>query len=164
MCVFLSLQHLSTGSVVTRAFLLPRVELFSVISCGRSDYVLHWTMCVHLYLELPPLLSLTFDRDVSALFLPIPPALSLTNIMTLILLLYGGDGEIQDPAVGGLLEGEPAVKQVRVEVHAPAVQLLGLALLVLQGLGVESVPLQLLVCVIVSAAAQRHFVLLQGIL
>lgn len=46
--------------------------------------------------------------------------------------------------------------------HAPAVP--GLALLYLQGLGVEAVPLQLLVGVIVGAAAQGHFLLLLGIL
>ncbi len=123
-------------------------------------------MCACLCLELSPLLFLTFDRDVSeqALFLPAPPALSLAHVMTFILQLYGGDGEVQDPAVGGLLGGELAFKGVRVEVHAPAVQLLGLALLVLQGLGVEAVPLQLLVGVVVSAAAKGHLLLLQGIL
>lgn len=80
--------------------------------------------------------------------------------MTLVLQLYGGDGEVQDPAVGGLLEGELAVKTVCVEVHAPAV----LLLLVLQGPRVKAVPLQLLVSVIISAAAQGHSLLLQGIL
>lgn len=112
------------------------------------------------------LLALTFNRDVSeqALLLSAASALSLTYIMTLIRQLYGGDGEVQDPAVGGLLEGELTVKAVCVEVHAPTVQLLGLALLVLQGLGVEAIPLQLLIGVIVSAAAEGHFLLLQGIL
>lgn len=115
--------------------------------------------------ELSPLLVLTSDRDVSvqALFLPAPSALSLTHIMTLIRQLYGRDGEVQDPAVGGLLERELAVKNVGVEVHTTAVQLLGLALVVLQGLRVETVPLQLLVRVIVSTAAQGHSLLLQGI-
>lgn len=84
--------------------------------------------------------------------------------MTLVLQLYGRDGVVQDPAVGGLLKGELSVKTVGVEVHAPAVRLLGLALLVLQGLGVKAVPLQLLVGVIVSAAVQGHLLLLQGIL
>ena len=117
-------------------------------------------------LELSSLLSLTFHRDVSeqALFLPAPPALSLAHIMPLILQLHGGDGEVQDPAVGRLLEGELAVEGVGVEVHAPAVQLLGLALFALQGLGVEAVPLQLLVGVVVGAAAEGHFVLLQEVL
>lgn len=62
------------------------------------------------------------------------------------------------------MEGEFGVKRVGVEVHAPAVQLLGLALCALQGLGVEAVPLQLLVGVIVGSAGQRHSLLLQGIL
>lgn len=112
------------------------------------------------------LLALTFNRDVSeqALFLSAASALSLTYIMTLILQLNGGDSEVQDPAVGRLLEGELTVKGFRVEVHAPTVQLLRLALLVLQGLGVEAIPLQLLIGVIVSTAAQGHFLLLQGIL
>lgn len=122
--------------------------------CG---YVCGWSF--HLFL------CLTFDRDVpeQALFLPIAPALSLTYIMTLILQLYGSDGEVQDPAVGGFLEGEIGIECVSVEVHTPAVQLLGLALLILQGLGVKAVPLQPLVGVIVSTAAQGHFLLLQGI-
>lgn len=117
-------------------------------------------------LQHPSLLSLTSDRDVSdqALFFAAPPALNLTHIMTLVLQLYGGDGVVQDPAVGGLLKGELSIKAVGVEVHAPAVRLLGLALLVLQGLGVKAVPLQLLVGVIVSAAVQGHLLLLQGIL
>lgn len=83
--------------------------------------------------------------------------------MTLILQLYGSEGEVQDPAVGGFLEGEIGLECVGVEVYAPAVQLLGLALLVLQGLGVKTIPLQLLVGVIVSTAAQGHFLLFQGI-
>lgn len=122
-------------------------------------------MCARLCLELSSLLSLTFDRDVfeQALFRLTLPALSLTSIMTLILQLYGRDGEVQDPAVGGLLEGELAIKDDSIKVNAPAVQPLGLALLVLQGLGVEAVPLQLLVGVIVGAAAQGHFLLLQRI-
>lgn len=71
-------------------------------------------MCVCLCLGRSHILSLTFDRDVSeqALFLPAAPALSLAHIMTLILQLDGGDGEVQDPAVGGLLEGELAIKRV----------------------------------------------------
>lgn len=82
--------------------------------------------------------------------------------MTLVVQLYGGDGEIQDPAVGWLLEGELAVKWDCVEMHAPAVQLL--SLLVLQGVLVQAIPLQLLIGVVVSAAAQGHLLLLQGTL
>lgn len=79
------------------------------------------------------ILSPTFDSDVSeqALFIPAAPALGLTYIMPLILELYGGDGDVQDPAVGGFQEGELGVKCVGIEVHAPAVQLPGLALVVL---------------------------------
>lgn len=112
------------------------------------------------------ILSLTFHRDVSeqALFLPAASALSLTHIMTFVLQPYGGEGEVQHPAVGQVLEGEPAGEGACVSVHAPAVQLLVLALLVLQGLGVKAVPLQLLVGVIVGAAAQGHFLLLQRVI
>lgn len=84
--------------------------------------------------------------------------------MALVMQLYGGDGEIQDPAVGCLLEGQLAVERDGVEVHAPAVWLLTLSLLVLQGVEVQAVPLQLLIGVIVGTAAQGHLLLLQGIL
>ena len=108
---------------------------------------------------------LTFDSDVSkqALFLLSVSALSLAHIKSLILQPYGFNVEVQDPVVGALLEGGLALKRCRVEVRAPAVQLLALTLLIQQGLGVEAVPLQLIVEAIVSFAAQRHFLLLQGI-
>ena len=111
------------------------------------------------------LLALTFDRDVSeqTLFLPAAPALSLAHIVTFVLQPDGADGEVQDPAVGGLLERELAVEGGRVLVHVLAVQLPGLAVLVLQGPRVEAVPLQLLVGVVVSAAAEGHSLLLQGV-
>lgn len=120
---------------------------------------------VCLCLELSSHLSLTFDGHISeqALSLPVAPAQGLAHIITPVMQLYRRDGEVQDPAVGVLLEGELAVKCVAIELHAPAVRLLGLALLVLQGSGVEAIPLQLLVGVIVSSAVQGHFLLLQGI-
>lgn len=112
------------------------------------------------------LLALTFDGDVSdqALFLPVAPALRLAHIITLVVQLDGVNGEVQHPAVGGVLEGELAFKRRRVAVQVLAVQLLSAALLVMQGLRVEAVPPQLLVCVIISAAAHRHLLLLLWIL
>lgn len=91
-------------------------------------------------------------------------ALSPAHVVTLVPQLYGGDGEVQDPAVGRILEGELSVKPVSIEVDTSAVQLSGLALLVLQALRIQAVPLQLLVGIIVCAADERHCLLLQGIL
>lgn len=113
------------------------------------------TGCQH-----PP--CLTFDGDVSGqtLLLPAAPPLSLAHVIPLVPQLYGEHGEVQDPAVGRLLEGELAVQGDGVLVHAPAVQLPRPALLVRQGPRVEAVPPQTLVRVVVSSAAQGHLLLL----
>lgn len=110
--------------------------------------------------QRPP--CLTFDGDVSeeTLLLPAASSLSLAHVMALILQLYGEHGEVQDPAVGPLLEGELAVQGDGVLVHAPAVQLSGPALLARQGPRVQPVPPQTLVGVVVSLAAQGHLLLL----
>lgn len=80
--------------------------------------------------------------------------------MPLVLQPYGEHGEVQDPAVGRLLEGELAVQGQGVLVHAPAVQLPGSGLLIRQGPWVQAVPPQTLVRVVVSSAAQGHLLLL----
>lgn len=112
------------------------------------------------------LFLLTFDGDVSkqALFLLAASSLSFAHVVSLVLQPYGLHGEVQDPAVGVRLEGRLGQQGLSVVVHAATVQPLGLALLVLQSLGVKAKPLQLVVGVVVGAAGQRHFVLLQGIL
>lgn len=106
---------------------------------------------------------LTFDRDVSGqtLLLPAAPALSRAHVVPLVLQPHGLGGEVRHPAVGVLLEEELALEGFGVQVNAAAVQLLRLGSLVLQGLLVEAVPLQLVVGVVVGAAAQGHSVLLQ---
>lgn len=122
--------------------------------------------CVYLCQGLSsPLFSLTSDKDVSeqTVFLPAASAPSPAHVMPLILQLRGFDGKIQHPAVGLLLKGRLALEQFGVKVHVPTVQLLRLVLLVLQSLQVQEIPLQLIVGVVVSGAAQRHLLLLQGI-
>lgn len=144
--------------------LLQRTELSSIINYGWSDYICGM-LCVSLSGAFIPLFFLTSDKDVSeqTMFLPAASAPSPADVMPLILQLCGFDGKIQRPAVGLLLKGGLALEQFGVKVHAPAVQLLGLVLLVLQSLQVQEVPLQLIVGVVVSCAAQRHTLLLQGI-
>lgn len=134
---------------------VPSAQLCPVIICN-------WSERFYSFLGLSCYL-LTFDRDVSGqtLLLPGAPALSRAHVVPLVLQPYGLGGEVGDPAVGGSLEKQLALKGFGVEVHAAAVQLLRLGALVLQGLGVETVPLQLVVGVVVSAAAQGHLLLLQ---
>lgn len=105
-------------------------------------------------------MSFTFDWDVLAVavFIPTAPVLHLTHVVSLVLQLDAGNGELQDPFVAGGLEGQFPTQKLGVLVQTVAFQLWR------NGLRVQTVPAQVLVGVAICIALQPYQVLLQRIL
>lgn len=105
-------------------------------------------------------MSFTFDWDVLAVavFLPTAPVLHLTHVVSLVLQLDAGNGELQDPVVAGGLEGQFPAQRLGVLVQTLAVQLWR------NGLRVQTVPVQVLVGVVICVTLQLYQILLQRIL